>query len=139
MSADDELFAPLEPWLDDCRAITRYIQNHRFQPVSRSMYLRPGRPDSALTLEQLCRLYYRDGQRAFYVVIYHHDVPFAPFHESFVFDGKLVFDLYEDWGCPHIRVYPTRSIRDLNLVENAYNSNYVFASPVKAQDYYNEV
>jgi hypothetical protein len=136
MSAvDDALFAPIyRTWKEQCEAIVRYILSRKHEPQGNPRLIRP---IGALYLYEFCRLFHEDSHRFFRVVYYRANFYVPPRRATFEFDGRLQFDRYENWGCPHIPVYRDGSIRDLNLVPNLYTDNYVFMDPDHADEYYN--
>jgi hypothetical protein len=132
MSAvDDILFAPIERWCDEVDLINRVYQNDKHAPVAR--FTLPARPMNALDLETLCRLYHVKNHAQFYVVVYRLEIP-RPVMEAFLFDGKLVIETD-----PYLKVYPIRSIRDINLYPNQYNGSYVFRDYFEAAAYHRDI
>jgi hypothetical protein len=135
MAVEDILFAPIgASWRSECQQMYDYVYNHKYQPSYDIRGTRI-RPTAALDLFGLCELYHDQGQDLFYVFL--NDMMFRRREiKEIFFDGRLTFDLYSDWGFPHLTLHPQWSVRDLNLVPSGYSDNYLFDNMSDAESYW---
>jgi hypothetical protein len=137
-SVDDILYAPIaaaEPWRLLCHEIVEYItvQGPVLKPMKLLYPIDRIRPKGSLLLERLMELYHLFGQRQFFFVV---GGKHTRLMETFYIDGSLIFNRYEDGGAPMLGSRNSRSIRDMNLVPNTYNRNYVFGDEHTARAYF---
>lgn len=137
-SIDDILYGPVaqaEPWRQLCRQIVEYIttQGQILKPMKLLYPIDRIRPSGSLLLERLMELYHLGGQKRFFFVV---GGKHTRLMETFDIDGVLIFNRYEQGGAPMLGGRNGRSIRDMNLVPNTYNRNYVFGDEHTARTYF---
>lgn len=135
MSIEDTLYAPIhqKSWLDICRDISDWIDNHR-RPERNLWSITRYRPARTLSLVAFMEAYRDKGLRAFWMLKY----PDSLIPQLFTFTGDLAMpDVSGGMPIPVFYELSSRgrqvhSIEDMNLVLNTYTHYYIFETELDA-------